>query len=311
MTAPRAIHPGQTYLITRRCTQRQFLLRPDETTERIFEYCLAEAAQRFGMRLIAWIALSNHYHLVLEDTFGLLPAFLAHLNKMLAKVLNARWRRAENLWASEQASAVWLVEATDVFDKAVYTLANPVAAELVDRLVDWPSASSLRWLDGREVEVARPRVFFRDDGDMPSTVLLRAHAPTGWVGGMDAWAESVRAAVEARESAVRRERLTSGRRIVGRRSVLRASPFGRPAAAVRRGGLRPTIACRNPGRREEELRALREFRNSYAAAREAACADARATVIFPAGTYKLAREGLVRAWPARPVRTFDSWVPPP
>ncbi|MCC6355521.1 MAG: hypothetical protein IT577_16655, partial [Verrucomicrobiae bacterium] len=40
MTAPRQILPGQLYLVTRRCTQRQLLLRPDETTTQIFLYTL-------------------------------------------------------------------------------------------------------------------------------------------------------------------------------------------------------------------------------------------------------------------------------
>jgi len=35
-----------TYMITRRCTQRQFLMRPDDETNNAFIYCLAEAASR-------------------------------------------------------------------------------------------------------------------------------------------------------------------------------------------------------------------------------------------------------------------------
>ena len=46
MSLPRQVIPGRFYMITRRCTQRQFLLRPDEQTNNAFLYCLAEAAQR-------------------------------------------------------------------------------------------------------------------------------------------------------------------------------------------------------------------------------------------------------------------------
>src|SRR5215212_10204097 len=48
MSLPRQVLPGQFYLITRRCTQRQFLLRPDRDTNNAFTYCLIEAAQRCG-----------------------------------------------------------------------------------------------------------------------------------------------------------------------------------------------------------------------------------------------------------------------
>jgi len=60
MTAPRRILPGKVAMLTRRSTQRQYLLRPDELTNEIFEYCLAEAAKRFDIGLIAWLAMSNH-----------------------------------------------------------------------------------------------------------------------------------------------------------------------------------------------------------------------------------------------------------
>jgi len=43
---PRQVLPRQFYLITRRCTQRQFLLRPDAATNNAFLYCLIHAALR-------------------------------------------------------------------------------------------------------------------------------------------------------------------------------------------------------------------------------------------------------------------------
>jgi hypothetical protein len=157
VTAPRQILPGRTYQITRRATQRQYLLRPDEKTNQIILYCLAEAALRFGIEIHVWVAMSNHYHVVLFDMYGCLPAFLRHLNQMCAKALNARWSRSENLWSTEQPSAVHLVEDSDVLDKSVYSLVNPVAADLVERVADWPGVSS--WsahLDGKPIVIKRP-----------------------------------------------------------------------------------------------------------------------------------------------------------
>jgi len=43
MSLPRQVLPGQFYMITRRCTQRQFLLRPDQPTNAAFTYCLMNA----------------------------------------------------------------------------------------------------------------------------------------------------------------------------------------------------------------------------------------------------------------------------
>jgi len=61
MSDPREVVPGRCYMITRRCTQRQFLLRPDRETNNNFLYCLAEAASRFEIDVLLPSALSNHH----------------------------------------------------------------------------------------------------------------------------------------------------------------------------------------------------------------------------------------------------------
>ena len=65
MTAPRRIVEGEFYLVTRRTLLRTYLLRPHPEVNRMFEYCLAEAAKKHGIELIAWCAMSNHYHAVI------------------------------------------------------------------------------------------------------------------------------------------------------------------------------------------------------------------------------------------------------
>jgi hypothetical protein len=52
VTVPRFVVPGPTNLITTRCSERRFFVTPDARTLGIFLYCLGEAAQRFGVRVI-------------------------------------------------------------------------------------------------------------------------------------------------------------------------------------------------------------------------------------------------------------------
>ncbi len=288
MTAPRLVTPGQTYLLTRRCSERRFFLRPDRRTSGIFLYCLAEAAERFGLRVVAWLAMSNHYHAVVEDPRGVLPDFLCHFHKLSARALNARWGRWENLWAAEPACAVRLVEPADVLDKVVYALANPVADQLVEQAIDWPGASSFAALDGRQLELERPRGFFRPDGVMPERVALSAVAPSNWPGGHAAWAAAVRESVRAAEDRARSARALSGARVVGRRAIRDASHRDRPSTAEPRRNLRPHLACANIPRRVAELGALRAFRIAYHRARERFVAGLAA--LFPPGTWKMVRE---------------------
>jgi len=286
MTAPRPIVPGTTYTIARRCTQRQFLLRPDPKTTQIYEYCLAEAVARFDMVLIGWSAMSNHHHFEVHDKRGVLPAFLAHLHKMLAKALNFRWSRWENFFSVEQVCVTKCVDASDVLDKLVYALVNPVVDHLVEKVRDWPGATSYGFLDGREKVIERPKGFFREGGAMPERVTLRAVVPPEWTGTREEWAEVVRVRVARAEQAAQDERRRTGQRVMGRRAVQRVSESDSPNTLERRRDLKPFIACKNRSRRIAALEELRAFQLAYRRAREAFVAGVR-DAMFPVGTYML------------------------
>ena len=47
-------------MVTRRCTQRQYLLRPDKETNNAVIYCLAVAAQRYEIDVMDFLQMSNH-----------------------------------------------------------------------------------------------------------------------------------------------------------------------------------------------------------------------------------------------------------
>ncbi len=152
-------------MITRRCTQRQFLMRPDRDTNNAFIYCLAFAAQRCNVRVLFTVAMSNHHHTGIEDTGGNYPAFLELFHKLFAKCQNALRGRWENFWSSEQTSVVRLVDANDVKNKMVYALSNPVKDGLVEKAHHWPGATSLSALThGTSLSASRPKHFFRDEG---------------------------------------------------------------------------------------------------------------------------------------------------
>ncbi len=94
-------------------------MRPDRETNNAFIYCLAVAAQRYGIRVIFTVAASNHHHTGIEDPDGNYPAFLEHFrDKLFAKCQNALRGRWENFWSSEQTSVVRLADrGDDVVDK--------------------------------------------------------------------------------------------------------------------------------------------------------------------------------------------------
>jgi putative transposase len=286
MSKPRQVLPGQFYLITRRCTQRQFLLRPDDATNNAFVYCIAEAAQRFDIDIVLTHAESNHHHTVIYDRHARCPAFVERFHKLLARSQNALRGRWENFWSAEEPCITRLVDRAAVIDKLVYVAANPVRDRLVERVHHWPGVNTYsNLLSGRCVRARRPRHFFRDTGPMPAEVTLRLTIPRELGPAEDVIAE-VRAGVEAIEGQCADERRRTGARVLGRRFILNQSWKDSPTSFAPRRNLRPRFA----GGLVARVRALlgyRAFLDEYRAARSRWLAGR--TVSFPAGTYWLAR----------------------
>jgi len=290
MSIPREVLPGRTYMITRRCTQRQFLMRPDPHTNNAFIYCLAEAANRYGIQILFTAAMSNHHHTGIYDPNGNYPAFLEHFHKYFAKCQNALRGRWENFWATEQTSVVRLVDPSDVLNKMTYALTNPVKDGLVESAHHWPGVTSLRFLiHGTPLVASRPRHFFRDEGSMPDTVTLQFSRPKGFEDLTAAqFASLVTERIRELEAKVANERRRTGAPILGRRAVLKQRWSARPTTREPRRGLDPRVAARSRWSRIEALLRNKIFRDAYAAARTNFQRGVR-DVLFPAGTYWLRR----------------------
>lgn len=287
MALPRQVLPGRFYLITRRCTQRMFLLRPDDETNNAFLYCLAESARRFEIVVLMMCAMSNHYHSVIYDPDGRYPEFLEHFHKLLARSQNCLRGRWENMWASEQTSVVELMTRDAVIDKMVYTATNPVKDGLVDRVHHWPGVNGTSALiTGRTLRATRPRHFFRDSGPMPAAVELTLTIPAS-LGPANELIETFKARVQREEEVMAQERQATGRSVLGRRNVLRQKWQDSPTTFEPRRELHPRVATRNVWARIEALLRNREFARAYARAR-AAWTNGLAAA-FPIGTYWLRR----------------------
>jgi REP element-mobilizing transposase RayT len=287
MSVPRQILPKTFYMLTRRCTQRQFLLRPDARTNETFWYCLAEAAQRFDIDVILPSVLSNHHHTIVFDRHGRIAEFAEHFHKFVAKAMNALRGRWENFWSSEPPCFVRLVEPSDVLDKLVYAATNPVKDGLVERVHHWPGVNGLAaLLNQRVISVQRPRHFFRANGPMPAQVSLALTIPPE-LGDSAELRRHLRERVAAAERTLAAARAETGARLLGRRAVVAQSWRGQPGGRESRRGLRPRVAARSVWARVEALLRNRDFLTAYHHARLAWRAGLAA--VFPIGTYWLRR----------------------
>jgi REP element-mobilizing transposase RayT len=284
MTAPTQILPGASYLVTRRCTQRQYLLKPSKHTNDTFTFVLAVAARRYGMRVHAFGVMSNHYHLVVTDPHARLPKFLQMINALVARAMNSWLGRWESFWSPpSSSSAVRLMSPQDVVDKVAYVLANPVAAGLVRTGKIWPGAwSDPDRIGGPPMEIQRPTGFFAENGALPRKAELELCAVDG-VGSVAEY--KARVAVALRELDKEAER-RFGRGFKGVNWVLTRKHTARPASVEPRRNLNPRIAARDPETRIAALEQRKAFVASYREARVARRAG-DTSVIFPAGTYLL------------------------
>lgn len=298
MTLPRQILPGRTYLITRRCTQRQFLLRPSRMTNQNVEYCLALAAERTGVLLHAACVMSNHWHGVLTDPEARLPEFLEIFHKLVAKAQNASLGHWENLWSNDKTSAVLLVSESDVLEKMAYTLANPTVAGLVKSPNEWPGVISHRFGEQREVEM--PNTFFDDEGELPDSVTLEFTRPRIFASLSDTELQArLGEAVAKRVKRAREDMAQRGLHFLGRNAVLRQSFSATPKTPAPRRNPSPRIAAKSTPARVDAIRRMVNFVCEYRAAWNQ-WRDGNPAAVFPAGTYALRIYARVACAPAVP-----------
>ena len=144
----RFIPPGG-YLVevTNRTIQGRFLLRPSRQLNDLLIGVLGRAQRLFGVRLHAFIVLSNHYHLLMTVDSALQMAqfvgyFQSNLAREAGRLYNWRgpfWhRRYQHILVSEE-------EAAQV-ERFRYILANSCKEGLVSGPLDWPGVSSIHAL---------------------------------------------------------------------------------------------------------------------------------------------------------------------
>ena len=294
MTAPRMILPRTTYLVSRRCVGRQYLLKPDtkRLVEQIFLFCLAFAARKAGVEIHAFCEMSNHYHAVVTDIDGRLSEFMHDLNMYVGKCMNVVLGRYESLWSAEKFSAVSLEGKDTIVKRLVYVMTNPVEAGLVGHGSQWPGAISnpRSHLDG-PIVVMRPKVYFDDSGAFPEKLELELTMPPALAEEMsgEELAELLTVAVAEREQELLDKMMDEGRRPMGVAKVLAQSAFDCPAEHDPRRGINPKVACESKWHRKEMLQRQKEFLRAYREAWEAYKAGDK-DVQFPVGTYLMVKQ---------------------
>ena len=277
---------GPTYMMTRRCTQRQFLLNPSKLTNQIALYILGWAVNKHRIRLHCFNYLSNHEHTQFTDPHAAFSDFAHDLHMYIAKVRNTSLGRWENLFDNSKPSQVRLEDPGAIRENTQYILTNPVKDGLVARAKEWPGAwSPPHLLDGGRITVKRPPLFFKDLEFWPEKVVIELARPPGF---KDMTTQEYRLMatedVKAVEHKVQAEYAAPKKHFLGRKAILRQSPYDRPKSHEPRRKLNPRVKTRDKWRRIERLQSLKTFEDDHEQAR-LDFKDGNRDVLFPHGTY--------------------------
>jgi hypothetical protein len=274
-------------MVTRRCTQRKFLLTPSRASNNAVIYCLAVAAELASVNVMLFIAMSNHLHELLFDRDGNLVQFYEHFHRLLAKCMNAHLGRWENFFSSEQTNVVRCETREDILGALVYIATNPVAADLVENTAQWPGANGIEaLLTGEPLRATRPTFYFDPDGEMPDEVELYLRVPPE-LGDHDAFIADLRRGIAQAEAEEKRKRDSIGRKVVGRNKILRQHWDSSPTSHEPRRNMRPSIKAIDIFKRLEAIQRRRDFLRLYRLARQALISGT--PIPFPHGTYWLKR----------------------
>ena len=130
--------PGQYYLVTTRCHQARFFLRPDSDVNAAVLEWLARGQERFpAIRIHAVCVMSNHLHFVLRDEESELAPWASYVLGNLARAVN-RIRGRRGSFFERRYSAEPILDIEALHDRLVYVVTNPVKASLCERSSQWP-----------------------------------------------------------------------------------------------------------------------------------------------------------------------------
>lgn len=289
MTYARAIHPGKTYLVTRRTERRHFLLRPDPIINAFIRYMVIVAAENHNILIHAFCTMSTHMHYVVTDVDGNLPKFLAMFHRFVAIGVQSLRNWDGAVWNRSQTSVVELCTRQAIVEKIAYTLTNPVQAGLVRRARDWPGfRTTVHDIGKKRLRAHRPKKGLRgQNANWPKSAELCISLPPSInLDDGEAFRRDIRHEIRQIEAAMRAS--TPASQVLGAKLAMQLDPFARATRHEPKRQLNPTFAVGRDNKEafERARKARKDFRYRYRLALEAWRNGNRA-VEFPPGTYAM------------------------
>jgi len=132
---------GGVYHVTSRGDGRENIYLTDED-RRCWLTVFEQVCERFNWVCHGWCQMSNHYHIILETPEANLAQGMRQLNGVYTQRFNRAHSRVGHVYQGRY-KAVLVERESYLLELARYVVLNPLRANMVKRLEDWPWSSYL------------------------------------------------------------------------------------------------------------------------------------------------------------------------
>lgn len=293
MTPPRRHIAGQVVLLTRRCFQRRFFLRPDNFINNVISFETARASVRHSQAVHASMAMSNHIHQVSTDTTGKRSDFMRDAMREISRARNWHLKRRDSLWDGRPFGDTVLLKRETIERKLLYTWLNPVQAGLVRRAKDWPGFKILPKHWGKRLRIKRPDFYY--GRNTPEYIEFTPMPPPGYD---EMTLEEVRTHFETLLKNAEDEihkKWPKNKRVRGALRICKINPFACPKTPSPLRELSPRFACKDSETLQLAIQRYKDFVDDYQRQRLKWMKGKK--VEFPCGTVQLRRRAPIRCKP--------------
>ncbi len=145
----RIIQTHYPYHITTRTNNKTFRFHKKQIIQ-IYAQVLHQAVNKYQVRLLHFVLMANHYHMIIHTPQENLHRFFQFVNSRVALIYNTRTGRSGHLWGGRYRSTI--LDTDEHYLRCVrYIYLNPVRAQQVDRPTQWDNSTFHFHAFGKEV----------------------------------------------------------------------------------------------------------------------------------------------------------------
>ncbi len=142
---------GGVYHVTSRGDRREDIYLDDDDRLQWLEI-FGQVCKRFNWKCHAYCLMTNHYHIVVETIEGNLSKGMRQLNGVYTQYFNRHHDRVGHVFQGRYKGI--LVEKDNyLLELSRYVVLNPVRANMVNDVVDWPWSSYQAMIGQQEAQV--------------------------------------------------------------------------------------------------------------------------------------------------------------